>query len=66
MNTVASQSISVLIVYSTVCSGTHQREHQSSAGLCEENPLATGGVPSQRGSDAENVSILLRHHATDT
>ena len=28
-------------------------------------PPATGGFPSQRVSDAEKVSIWLRHHATD-
>ena len=31
-------------------------------GLCEENPPATGGFPSQRASYAENASIWLRHH----
>ena len=32
-------------------------------GLCEGNPPVTGGFPSQRASNAENVSILWRHHA---
>ena len=32
-------------------------------GLCEGNPLVTGGFPSQRASDAENASICWRHHA---
>ena len=31
-------------------------------GLCEGNPPVTGGFPSQRVCNAENVSILLRHH----
>ena len=31
-------------------------------GLCERNPPVTGGFPSQRASDAENVSISLRHN----
>ena len=29
-------------------------------GLCEGNPPATGGFPSQRASDAENVTICWR------
>ena len=32
-------------------------------GLCEGNPPVTGGFPSQRASNAENVSIWWRHHA---
>ena len=32
------------------------------AGLCEENPAVTGGVPSQRASKAENVSTWWRNH----
>ena len=31
-------------------------------GLCEGNPPVTGGFLSQRVSNAENVSILWRHH----
>ena len=31
-------------------------------GLCKENPPVTGGFPSQRASNAENVSIWRRHH----
>ena len=31
-------------------------------GLCEGNPPVTGGFPSQRASNAENVSIWLHHH----
>ena len=31
-------------------------------GLCEGNPLVTSGFPSQRASNAENVSILWCHH----
>ena len=29
---------------------------------CEGNPPVTGGFPSQRASNAENVSIWWRHH----
>ena len=32
-------------------------------GLCEGNPPVTGGFPSQRSSNAKNVSICWRHHA---
>ena len=31
-------------------------------GLCEGNSLATGEFPTQRASNAENVSIWWRHH----
>ena len=31
-------------------------------GLCEGNPPVTGGFPSQRASNAENVSNWWRHH----
>ena len=31
-------------------------------GLCEVNPPVTGGFPSQRASNAENVSIWWHHH----
>ena len=30
--------------------------------LCEGNPPVTGGFPSQRASNAENISTLWRHH----
>ena len=32
------------------------------AGLCEVNPAVTGGFPSQRTSNGENVFIWWRHH----
>ena len=32
--------------------------------LCEGNPPVTGEFPSQRASDAENVSIWWRHHVS--
>ena len=34
------------------------------ADLCEGNPPVTNGFPSQRASNAENVSIWWRHHET--
>ena len=50
------------LVCSTVCSGAHQRKHQSSALLtfCEENPHRC--FPSQMANNAENISIWWRHH----
>ena len=33
-------------------------------GLCEGNSPVTGEIPAQRASNAENVSICWRHHAT--
>ena len=35
-------------------------------GLCEVNPQATDGFPSQRASNAEMVSIWWRRHGTST
>ena len=42
----------------------HIKETSNSAllTLCEENSSVTGEFPSQRSSNAENVSILWRHH----
>ena len=31
--------------------------------LCERNSPVTGELPAQRASNAENISILWRHHA---
>ena len=33
-------------------------------GLCERNPPVTGGFPSQKARNAENVSIGWHHHET--
>ena len=35
-------------------------------GLCEGNPPVTGGFPSQRASNADNVSIWWRHREQQT
>ena len=63
MTTMASQIISLTVVYSIVYSGADQRKHQSSASLalCGEF-TETGEFPAQRASNAENVSIWWRHH----
>ena len=55
MSAIASQITGVSIVCSTVCSCAHQRKHQSSMSQ------VTGGFPSQRASNVENISIWWRH-----
>ena len=64
MSAMASQVTGDSLVCSIVCFGIEQRKHQSSAlqAPCEGNPPVTGGFPSQRASNAENVSIWWRHH----
>ena len=57
MTAKVSQITGVSIVCSTICSGADQRKHQSSASLAFAR-----GIPSQRASNAENVSILWRPH----
>ena len=56
MGAMASQIISLAIVYPTVYSGADQRKHQTPRHwtLCE--------FPAQMASNAENVSIWWRHH----
>ena len=66
MGAIASQITSLTIVYSTVYSDADQRKHQSSASLafCVGYSPGTGEFPAQMASNAENVSIWWRHHAT--
>ena len=66
MSAMASQTTGVSMVYSTLCSGADQRKHQSSSSLAfvMGNSPATGEFPSQRASNAENISIWWRHHAS--
>ena len=59
-STMASQITSLMIVYSTVYSGTDQRKQQSSASLAFARRM-TGEFPAQRASNAENVSIWWHH-----
>ena len=54
MSAMTSQITSLAIAYPTVYSGTDERKYQSST--------VTGEVPTQRSSNAENVSIWWRHH----
>ena len=59
MSRMASQITCVSIVYSTVCSGASKL---CVTGLCERNSLVTCEFPTQRASNAGNVSIWWRHH----
>ena len=63
MTTMAAQTTSLMVVYSTVYSDANQRKHQSSASLAFVWGIhRTGEFPAQRASYAENVSIWWRHH----
>ena len=64
MRAMASQIISLTIVYSTVYSDANRRKHQSSASLalCEGNSPVTGEFSALRASNAENVSNWWRHY----
>ena len=55
----ASKITGISIVSCNICSDADWRKHESSASLnfVEGNPSVTGGLPSQRASDAVNVSI---------
>ena len=60
MSAMASQITSLTIVYSTVYLGTDQRKRQSSESLAFVRGIHRS--PTQRASNAENVSIWWRHH----
>ena len=73
ISVMASQINSVSTFCSTVCSGADQRKISKlrvtglcevipPEPLCEGNPPVAGGFPSQRASNAENVSFWWRHH----
>ena len=58
-----SQITGVSAVCTIVCSGADQRNHQKLCvtGLCEGNSRVTGEFPTQRASNAENVTIWWHH-----
>ena len=56
MSTMTSQTTSVSIVCSTVCSGTDQRKHQSSASLAFVRGIHR---LSQRASNAEDADVIM-------
>ena len=60
MSAMGSEIIGVSMVCSTVCS--KKKSKLRVTGLCEGNSLVTGEFPSQRATNAENVSIWWRHH----
>ena len=64
MGAVASKITSLRIVYSTVYSDVDQRKKSKPrvTGLCAVNSPGIGEFPAQMASNAENVSIWLRHH----
>ena len=62
MGAISSLITSLTIVYSTVYSDADQTKHQSSASLAFAWGIHRG--PAQMASNAENVSIWWRHHAT--
>ena len=63
MATVASQIISLTVVYSTVYSDTDQRKHQSSASLAFVWGIHRDRwIPRTRGQLRGNFSIWWRHH----
>ena len=64
ISTIASQTSSLTIVYSTVYSSADQSKHQNFASLAlvRGNSPMTGEFPAQRANNAEYVSIWWRHH----
>ena len=61
MGAIASQITNLTIAYSTVYSGADQSKHQSSVLLAFVCGIHRG-LPAQMASNAENVSIIWRHH----
>ena len=57
MSAKASQTTRVSIVCSTICRRSKKQSKLRVTGLCEGNPPVTGGLSSQRASNAENASI---------
>ena len=67
MTTIASQIISLMVIYSTVYSDADQRKHQSPTSLAFVWGIHRDRwFPAQMASYAENVSIWWRHHVFGT
>ena len=62
MTAMASQTTRVSIVCSTVCSSADQASKPRVASLYNGKSTGDCWFPSQRASNAENVSIWWRHH----
>ena len=68
MSTMPSQITGVSISCSTIflrCSSKNTSKLRIT-GLCEGNPRVTGGLPSQRASNMENIFIWWHHHDNKT
>ena len=65
MGVMASQIVSLTIIYPTIYSGANKKKTSKRrvTGLCEGNSLMTGEFSKQMASNAENVSTWWRHHA---
>ena len=59
VSAMASQITGVSFVCSAVCSGADKKRV---TGLYEGNPSVTGGLPWQRASNTQIVSIWWRYH----
>ena len=65
MSAMASQITGVTIVYTTVCSGTDQRKHQSSASLAFVSGIHRW-IPYTMASNVETISITWWRHQMET
>ena len=66
MSAIASRITSLTTVYVTIYSRADKKKTKLRVtGLCAGNSPETGEFPAQRASNAENVSIWWRHHATN-
>ena len=68
MSTMVSQITSVFFACTTICSHTDERKHQSSTSLAfvrgiHWSLMNSPQFPTQRASNADNVSIWWHHHA---
>ena len=64
MGAMASKITGVSIIYSTICSGTHQKKHQISVSLAfVSNSPVVDEFAAQTACNAKNVSIWWCHHA---
>ena len=61
MGTIASQTTSLTIVYSIVCSDADQRKHQSSASLAFVRGIHRGEFPAQMASYHDVIMISLNN-----
>ena len=62
ISVMASQITGIWTVRSVLCSGAHQRKHQSSASLAFVRGIHQCPVDSPQNSNVESISIWWRHH----